>query len=99
LDDFNLIIFLWRTSFVISILTFIIGLLHRSWLFMLISTVTFLPVAYYFLGALNAWRLVGYIPILLFSLTVLFWFLKKRNKSGEKIKRQDLPLQQKYLNR
>ncbi|BBU40502.1 hypothetical protein APP_27940 [Aeribacillus pallidus] len=44
MDDFNLIIFLWRTSFVISILTFIIGLLHRSWLFMLISTVCNAPL-------------------------------------------------------
>lgn len=78
MEDFNWILLFWRASFFIAIITFIIGLFKRSWIFMFISTVTFLPVAYYFLGAVNAWRLVGYTLFLLLLLTVLFWLLKKR---------------------
>ncbi|MBQ6446861.1 hypothetical protein KGR20_06880 [Cytobacillus oceanisediminis] len=78
MDTFNWIVFLWQVSFGVSIITLLIGLVKRSWVSMLISSVTFLPVAYYFLGAENGLRLIGFIPILLLILTIVFWRSKKR---------------------
>jgi hypothetical protein len=78
LGTFNWIVFLWQVSLGISIITFLFGLFKRSWVSMLISFVTFLPIAYYFLGAENEWKLVGFIPLLMLILTIVFWRSKKK---------------------
>lgn len=38
---------------------------------LLISTLTALPITYYFWGANNEWKLVGLTPILLLLLTII----------------------------
>ncbi|MFF2178448.1 hypothetical protein ACFVT8_18600 [Lysinibacillus sp. NPDC058147] len=70
---------LWSASFSVSILTLILAIVKRSWLYMLLSTITFLPVAYYFSGAINAWKYIGLTPIFFLILTILFWFLSRKN--------------------
>lgn len=76
--DSDTILFLWQLSFFISGVTLIVGIFKKSWVFMLISTITFLPITYYFLGTVNAFKYIGLTPIILFILTILFWFLKRR---------------------
>lgn len=76
--DSDSMLFLWQLSFFIFGVTLIVGIFKKSWVFMLISTITFLPVAYYFLGAKNAFKYIGLTPIILFILTLLFWFLKRK---------------------
>ncbi|MDM5250678.1 hypothetical protein [Lysinibacillus sp. G4S2] len=77
--DSNTILFLWQLSFFISGVTLIVGIFKKSWVFMLISTITFLPIAYYFLGAVNAFKYIGLTPIVLFIVAILFWFLKRKS--------------------
>jgi len=77
--DSNTILFLWQLSFFISGVTLIVGIFKKSWVYMLISTITFLPVAYYFWGAVNAFKYIGLIPIILFILAILFWLLKRKS--------------------
>lgn len=84
MEETNIILFLWRMSFFISIICLFLGVVKRSWLLMLISTITFLPIAYYFLGAVNYFKLVGFVPIILFSLAILFWFLRNIRKNSKK---------------
>lgn len=80
LDTFNMIGLLWQVSLVVSLFTFLSGLFSRSWVSMFICFITFLPVAYYFNGAENNWRLVAFMPIVLLIITYIFWktTLKKR---------------------
>ena len=73
---------LWQLSLLVSIVTLLMGIAKRSWLFLLISTVTFIPIAYYFSGANNAWKYVGVIPFIFLILTILTWFINnKKTKS------------------
>lgn len=72
---------LWQLSLFVSILTLLVGFVKRSWVFLLISTFTFIPIAYYFLGANNAWKYVGLTPVILLVLTILFWFISKKMSS------------------
>ncbi|MBI6873347.1 hypothetical protein MXL46_04560 [Heyndrickxia sporothermodurans] len=72
---------LWYASFLASIFTLIFGLFKRSGLFMLISTITFIPIAYYFLGAENAWKYVGFTPVILLILTIYFWFSGRKTEA------------------
>ncbi|MFC9540407.1 hypothetical protein ACFTQ7_11060 [Lysinibacillus sp. NPDC056959] len=76
--DSNTILFLWQLSFFIFGVSLIVGIFKKSWVFMLISTITFLPIALYFLGAVNAFKYIGLTPFVLFILTLLFWFLKRK---------------------
>ncbi|WP_075981794.1 hypothetical protein [Bacillus massilinigeriensis] len=76
MENFNVIVFLWRVSFFVFIFAFLIGFTKKSWMIMLISFIASLPIAYYFFGAENAWRLVSLIPFLLLCLTIYYW---KRN--------------------
>ncbi|MGE7110494.1 hypothetical protein [Lysinibacillus sp. NPDC047702] len=70
---------LWSVSFVIVIFAFILAVVKLSWIYMFISTIVSILVAsYYFLGANNAWKYIGLIPIFLLMLTVAFWYLEKR---------------------
>jgi ABC-type polysaccharide/polyol phosphate export permease len=79
LDTFNLIVFLWQVSLVVSVISFCYGLFKRSWVSMLISFLTFLPIAYYFNGARNEWRLVALIPILVLIITTTFWWNQRNS--------------------
>jgi len=77
--DSDSMLFLWQLSFFIFGVTLIVGIFKKSWVFMLISTITVLPIALYFLlGANNAFKYIGLTPIILFILTILFWFLKRK---------------------
>ncbi|MGE7690862.1 hypothetical protein ACQKMI_16815 [Lysinibacillus sp. NPDC097214] len=77
--DSDSLLFLWQLSFFIFGVTLIVGIFKKSWVFMLISTITVLPIALYFLlGANNAFKYIGLTPIILFILTILFWFLKRK---------------------
>lgn len=73
METFNWTVFLWQVSFVISVVTLLYGLYKKSWISMLVSFITSLPVAYYFLGANNAWKLVAIIPVILLVLTVVLY--------------------------
>jgi hypothetical protein len=77
MNTFNWVVLLWQVSFVLSVITFLYGLFKKSWISMLICLVTFLPVAYFFNGANNVWRLVTLIPIILLLLSFVLW--KKPN--------------------
>lgn len=55
-----------------------VGMAKRSSIALLMSTLTSLPIAFYFLGAENAWRLVGFMPFALLILTVFIWLLNKK---------------------
>ncbi|MFE3575326.1 hypothetical protein [Lysinibacillus sp. NPDC059133] len=76
--DLNTTLFLWQLSFFISGVTLIVGIFKKSWVFMLISTISFLPIAFYFWGAVNVFKYIGLTPIFLFIVAILFWFLKRK---------------------
>ena len=80
MSTFNLLEFLWQVSVVMALITFLYGLINRSWVSMLISFTTSLPFAYYFNGAENVWRLVALTPIVLLSITLYFWKMDKKQK-------------------
>lgn len=69
---------LWQLSLVISIFSLMVGIAKNSWVYMLISTISLLPIAFYFLGAVNAWKYVGLTPIVLFIVTGLMWLKSKK---------------------
>jgi len=72
---------LWYASFLTSIITLVFGIFRRSWLFMLISSITFIPIAYYFFGANNALKYVGLTPIVFLLVTLFFWFSERKTKA------------------
>lgn len=39
---------LWQLSLFVSILALMLSIVKRSWVFIIISTFTFIPIAYYF---------------------------------------------------
>lgn len=69
---------LWQLSLFVSIAALLCGIVKKSWVFLLISTITFIPIAYYFSGANNAWKYVGLTPVILLVLTILVWFISKK---------------------
>lgn len=71
-------LFLWQLSLFISMVTLLLGIEKKSWLLLLMSTITFLPIAYYFAGANNIWKFVGITPIILLVLTIFMWFFGKK---------------------
>ncbi|AOV06725.1 hypothetical protein [Sporosarcina ureilytica] len=72
---------LWYASLLASLITIIYGISHRSWLFMLISAITFSPISYYFLGINIALKYVGLTPIILLVLAVFFGVSERRAKT------------------
>lgn len=77
METFNVIVFLWRLSFFVFIVAFLMGLVKRSWGMMVISAVASLPIAYYFFGAENAFKLVALVPFLAILLAILFKYKGK----------------------
>ncbi|MEK4486097.1 hypothetical protein MHH81_10975 [Psychrobacillus sp. FSL H8-0484] len=75
---------LWQLSLFVSITTLLVGVVKTSWVFLLISTITFIPIAYYFSEANNAWKYVGLTPVILLVLTILIWFISKKKMSAFK---------------
>ena len=73
---------LWQLSLFVSTATLLVGIVKKSWIFLLISTITFLPIAYYFSGANNAWKYVGLTPVILLFLTILIWFISKKKMNA-----------------
>ncbi|MEK4699699.1 hypothetical protein MKX47_08865 [Solibacillus sp. FSL R7-0668] len=70
---------LWNLAFCVSIFTLIMGLVKQSWRLLLISSIPTLPIALYFLmGAENAFKYVGFSPLLLLILTAAMWVMNKR---------------------
>ncbi|KQL34905.1 MULTISPECIES: hypothetical protein [Bacillaceae] len=69
---------LWQLSLFVSIAALLVGIVKKSSVFLLISTITFIPIAYYFSGVNNAWKYVGLTPVLLLVLTILIWFISKK---------------------
>lgn len=72
---------LWYASFLISIMTMVFGISRRSWFYMLISAITFLPISYYFLGINIALKYLGLTPIILLALAVYFGVSERKAKT------------------
>ena len=77
MSTFNWVVFFWDISFAVAIITFFVGVFKKSRIFMLVSFLTFLPIAFYFSGALNAWRIAGLVPLLPFALFIKYWQRRK----------------------
>lgn len=73
---------LWYASILTSMITFAFGISERSWLYMLVSTTTLLPLAYYFLGANSALKYVGFIPLVPLCMTIFFWWYSSKCKTA-----------------
>jgi hypothetical protein len=73
METFNGLVLLWQLAFVASIITLLYSLWKKSWFSMFMSSITFLPIAYYFNGAENGWRVLAIIPFLLLLVTIVFW--------------------------
>ncbi|PIC65299.1 hypothetical protein CSV79_01365 [Sporosarcina sp. P13] len=73
-------ILLWYASFLISVFTLIIGVVKRSWRFMLICMVSFIPIAYYFSGAVSALKYIGFTPIIPLLIALYFGLSRKKVK-------------------
>lgn len=58
----------------VSLCTAAFGLAKRSWILMLVSSVTSLPAVFYFLGYNREWmKLVWFIPFVLLLVSFIFW--------------------------
>jgi hypothetical protein len=80
---FNWIIFLWWLSFGVSIYTFVYGVAGRSWIYMLISMLTFLPISYFLFSFDNSLKYIAYLPLVPLLFGILFWFKwNKRRKDS-----------------
>jgi len=73
----SLIIFLWWMSGISSLAVFYFAIAGRSWKLSLLSAVLFLPIAYYFGGANNAYRLIGLLPLIPIVLAACFFWRKR----------------------
>ncbi|WP_160327637.1 hypothetical protein, partial [Sporosarcina koreensis] len=74
----NLIVVLWQSALIISFLSFFFGLFTKSKTSLLISFFTSLPIAYYFFGANNAFKLIALFPIITLLIIYLFYRHEKR---------------------
>lgn len=70
---------LWYASFIVSMVTMVYGISQRSWFFMLISAITFLPISYYFLGINNLLKFTGFTPVILLGVGVFFVYSEKKS--------------------
>lgn len=69
---------LWYLSLVISIVSLGAGIIKKSWIFLLISAVSFIPVAWYFSGANNGLKYVGLMPLILLVLSGMVWLAGRK---------------------
>ena len=75
-------VIIMATFIIVSTATLLVCVVKTSWIFLLISTITFIPIAYYFSGANNAWKYVGLTPVILLFLTILIWFISKKKMNA-----------------
>lgn len=73
-----MIVALWQASLIISFLSFFFGLFTNSKTSLLISFITFLPIAYYFFGANNAFKLVALFSFVPLVIMYLFYRHERR---------------------
>lgn len=71
---------IWSIAFIVSIFAFVFAVVKLSWVYMLVSTIASISIAYYFLGANNHYKYFALIPIFLLVLTAVLWFLGKARK-------------------
>lgn len=72
---------LWYASFLVSVVTGIYGISRRSWYYMVISAITFLPISLYFLGINIILKYIGLAPLFLLALAVFFAYSDKKSKA------------------
>ncbi|WP_053367034.1 hypothetical protein [Bacillus sp. FJAT-27245] len=65
---------------VVAVITLFYGILAKSRILLSISFVTSLPIAYYFYGANNAWKMVALVPFAI--LAAIFVLGRKRSGTG-----------------
>lgn len=73
-----------QLSLFLSLATFCIGVFRMSWIFLLVSAVTSIPIAFYLSGANNAWKYASLSPLMLLFLTIFMWFISKKIKRSHK---------------
>ncbi|WP_139125127.1 hypothetical protein [Bacillus solimangrovi] len=78
MNTLMIIILLWQMVLGVSVISGVIGILTKSWIYMLISFITSLPVSFIFLGSSSLTIIVKFIPLLLLLLTIVFWKEKRR---------------------
>ena len=74
----NLIVVLWQVSLIISFLLFFFGLFTKSKTSLLMSFFTSLPIAWYFFGTNNAFKLIALFPTIPLILIYLFYHFEGR---------------------
>ena len=70
---------LWQLSPLVSIAASLAVIAKKSWVFLLISTITFIPIAFCFSGAKSPWKYVGMTPVILLALIISIWFIRMKN--------------------
>lgn len=76
-----MIVALWQASLIISFLSFFFGLFTKSKTSLFISFFTSLPIAYYFFGANNAFKLVALFPVI--PLVIIYLFSRHERRRVE----------------
>lgn len=74
---------IWNLSLFVSLVSLVAGLLKRSWLLLLLSTIASIPIAIYFFGANNTWKFVGIAPVILLGITIGIWYLDKKKSTSQ----------------
>ncbi|QTD39752.1 hypothetical protein [Sporosarcina sp. Te-1] len=74
-----MIVVLWQTALIISILLFFFGLLTKQKPALLLSALLFLPISYYFLGVNNAFKWIALLPLL--PLLIVFLIYQKEGRA------------------
>lgn len=69
MGEINILILIWQLCFVVSIISFLVGLIKGSWHLLFLSFVTSLPIAYYFNVVNNSIRLLALTPIMIIFVT------------------------------
>jgi nicotinamide riboside transporter PnuC len=77
----NLVVALWWLSGIISFGVLCFAIFAKSWGLSLISAALFLPIACYFAGAENAFRLIGLFPLVPVILACLFFWRKNQQRN------------------
>jgi presenilin-like A22 family membrane protease len=79
--DYGSLVFFGYVLVAVSFFTLVLGLAKRSWVSMIISSVSSLPIVYYFLGYNNEWlRLVWFLPLILLILAFTFWRSERKTQ-------------------
>lgn len=80
-EKMSIIVFFWWMSGILSIGVCFWAIVAQSGWLSLLSAVLFMPIAYYFGGAENAFQLIGWLPLLPLVMATVFFRKKRRSKS------------------